>query len=287
MTATDRNIVRPVFIEGPSGPLFAIHHSSAEGRRSNGAVLYIPPFAEEMNRSRRMAALQARALASRGIDTLLLDLFGTGDSAGDFRDAELTSWFGDIMAAIAWLEQRGSALLCLWGLRFGALLACEAAARWPERIKRLILWQPVLDGKIMLTQFLRIRVAASMAESSVGEKTEDLRSRLAGGQSIEIAGYELSAELARALEDMRIRGLELASDIRIDWLEVGAEASDTAVPAAQRVIDAWRRDGIAVSAATVGGDPFWTLQETTLAPALIDATTNLFETCSVRPAKRP
>src|SRR3546814_1526626 len=60
----------------------------------------------EMNRSRRMAALQARALAALGIDVLLLDLFGTGDSAGDFRDARWEIWREDAMAAVAWLGAR-------------------------------------------------------------------------------------------------------------------------------------------------------------------------------------
>ena len=31
-----------------------------------GAVVYVHPFAEELNKSRRMAALQARAMAAAG-----------------------------------------------------------------------------------------------------------------------------------------------------------------------------------------------------------------------------
>ena len=53
-----------------------------------GGVLYCPPFAEEMNKSRRMAALQARAFAKAGYGVLLLDLYGCGDSSGDFSDAK-------------------------------------------------------------------------------------------------------------------------------------------------------------------------------------------------------
>src|SRR3546814_14690353 len=95
-----------LFIDGPAWRLFAIHHAAAPHCRQGLGLVYLPPFAEEMNRSRRMAALQARALAALGIDVLLLDLFGTGDSAGDFRDARWEIWREDAMAAVAWLGAR-------------------------------------------------------------------------------------------------------------------------------------------------------------------------------------
>ena len=70
----------PVFIDSAAGRVFAIYHRPAEGGSNGPAMLYLPPFAEEMNRSRRMAALQARALAAAGYGVLLLDPYGTGDS---------------------------------------------------------------------------------------------------------------------------------------------------------------------------------------------------------------
>ena len=67
---------------------------------------HLPPFAEEMNHSRRMATLQAHRLAALGIDVLVVDLFGTGDSAGDFADARWETWQEDAKAAVAWLGRR-------------------------------------------------------------------------------------------------------------------------------------------------------------------------------------
>lgn len=238
-------------------------------------MIYVPPFAEEMNRSRRMAALQARAFAAIGIATLVLDLFGTGDSGGDFRDARVGLWLGDIIAAADWLEAQGHRVDGLWGLRLGALLAATASASAPARFRRLLLWQPVTDGKAMLTQFLRVRVAAAMTEGGPAEKTEELRAQLAAGTAVEVAGYELAPELAAALDGLRLDHVELGPGTRVDWLEVGDEASDQVLPAAMRVVDAWRKRGIAVSARTIAGEPFWTLQETTLAPALLAATADV------------
>lgn len=48
---------------------------------TRGSIVYIHPFAEEMNKSRRMAALQARALTLAGFAVLQLDLIGCGDEA--------------------------------------------------------------------------------------------------------------------------------------------------------------------------------------------------------------
>ena len=285
MAAGDHTAPQPVFIESRSGRLFGVYYKSSEGLGSPCAALYVPPFAEEMNRSRRMAALQARALAASGIDTLLLDLFGTGDSSGDFGAARLALWLDDIADAATWLEAEapggGHRRLCLWGLRLGGLLACVAAAIQPERFKHLLLWQPVTDGRAMLTQFLRVRIAAAMAEGGVPEKTEELRARLAGGEPLEVAGYEIAPELARALDGLRIDNLDLGTAALAAWLEVAAEASDRLLPASERVIEKWRKTGAEVSATAVAGAPFWTLQETTLAPALIAATENALKPCMV------
>ncbi len=280
MVGDRKAVARPVFIDAPSRRLFGLYVAPHAGAASLGrAALYVPPFAEEMNRSRRMAALQARALASIGIGTLLLDLFGTGDGSGDFGSARLPLWLEDIAVAADWLDGQGGAAVCLWGLRFGALLSAQAAARQPSRFKHLLLWQPVIDGKAMLTQFLRIRVAAAMGEGGAAEKTEDLRNQLAAGSAVEVAGYEIAPELAQAMDELRLDRLGLAGDRRVDWIEAGGEASDRILPAGERVADVWRKAGIAVSTKTVPGDPFWTLQETTLAPEMLAATTAALQSC--------
>jgi exosortase A-associated hydrolase 2 len=272
MSVVDRAVVRPVVLHGGCGRLFAVYVAPAGVRPvCSTATLYIPPFTEELNRSRRMASLQARAFAAKGVSTLLLDPFGTGDSEGDFSDARLSGWIADISAAAAWLEQAGYTRLVLWGLRFGGLLACVAATNDPGRFRRVILWQPITSGHSMLTQFLRIRVAGSM--SGARETTKDLRDRLMSGRSVEVAGYELSASLASALDGLQMDGLSVAPDTRIHWFEVAAESDGRMGASTQRIIDHWRRRGIAVSTAMVSGAPFWATQETTVVPELLTATT--------------
>jgi exosortase A-associated hydrolase 2 len=264
--------VEPLFLDGSAGRLFAVYHAPAPGRVPTGGLIYLPPFAEEMNRSRRMAALQARALASSGIGVLLLDLYGTGDSGGEFVAARWRIWLEDVATAADWLGVRLPARLGLLGLRLGGMLAAAAAAEAPGRFRRLMLWQPVTDGKSMLTQFLRLRVAAAMGGGEPKENTEQLRAELTAGRPLEVAGYEISPELAAAIDGLRLNDLDFGPDLAIDWLEIAPEAGRALSPAARRVTEQWHERGIPIAAASVAGQQFWTTQEISLAPDLLAET---------------
>src|SRR5690349_8930312 len=110
------------FLPAERGNRFCVVNRPA--RETRGAILYVHPFAEEMHKSRRTAALQARRLAELGYVVLQIDLLGCGDSAGEFGDARWDIWQSDVQAGLAWLKARVDAPLALWGLRLGAMLAC-------------------------------------------------------------------------------------------------------------------------------------------------------------------
>jgi exosortase A-associated hydrolase 2 len=274
--------VTPLYLESGKRHLFGIYHAPHPGYRRRDSVIYVPPFAEEMNQARRMAALQARALAATGIGVLLLDLFGTGDSSGDFCDARWELWIEDILVAADWLEARGHSQTALWGLRMGGLLATAVVSGRPDRFKRLLLWQPITDGKGMLTQFLRMRVAASMGNAAGGETTDGLRAELIEKRAIEVAGYQLSVELARALEAVRMDSTDLQRGTHVDWFQVGQGKDDRLGAAAERIVDSWRGKGVSVSAMSVVGPPFWAIPEASTVTALISATARSFEVCPVQ-----
>jgi exosortase A-associated hydrolase 2 len=166
--------------------------------KPRGSILHLHPFAEEMNRSRAVAARQARAFAAAGYAVLQMDLYGCGDSAGDFGEASWECWRGDAHAAVRLLQARFDAPLCLWGLRSGTLLASEIARELGAGMA-LLLWQPVLSGKQHLQQFLRLSLAADLLEGKTKGGTEHLLARLDAGQPVEVAGYTLAAELAHGL----------------------------------------------------------------------------------------
>src|ERR1035437_5595730 len=117
------------FIPASSGQRFCLFHEPEPGISLRGALVYVHPFAEEMNKSRRMAALQARAMARAGYAVLQIDLYGCGDSSGNFGDATWNVWIEDVRLAHDWLRRQSTIDPWLWGLRTGCLLACEVAKR--------------------------------------------------------------------------------------------------------------------------------------------------------------
>lgn len=266
------------FVPGKTGPLYFFFQPPLAARpRTTRAVLMIPPFAEEMNKSRRMLALQARRLAADGVAALLLDLSGTGDSAGEFADARWESWRADVATGYDWLRAQGIDRIEFLGVRLGAMLALDVVRHTALGVGRVALWQPVVSGEAMLSQFLRIRVAASMmASDKEKESTQQLQQALRSGQSIEVGGYELTPELAAAIEPLRLDRLVDNGSPPIDWLEIVPDHSQTVSPASRRVVDAWQARGVDVRAAAVAGAPFWSSVEITTVPALVEITAERF-----------
>ena len=236
---------------------------------ARGAMLYLHPFAEEMNKARRMAALQARVLAQHGYAVLQIDLHGCGDSSGDFGDATWQGWLQDALDARAWLRQRCQAPLWLWGLRAGCLLAAQAAARFDEPANFLF-WQPVASGKQFLQQFLRLKVASELMAGDNKGVMESLKRQLADGRPVEIAGYSLSPGLAQGLEQAEL--LPPAKPGRLVWLELSTRQDATLMPASVKRLEQWQDAGYSICDRVVSGPAFWQTTEIEDAPALLAAT---------------
>jgi exosortase A-associated hydrolase 2 len=261
----------PFFLGSGAHQRFCLFHRPAGTCR--GAVLYVPPFAEELNRTRRMAALGARRMAAHGVGVLQIDLLGTGDSAGDFADARWDLWKQDLDAAAAWLRARIDAPLTLWGLRLGALLALDYARTAQGPLAPLLLWQPVASGSTYLTQFLRLRTANAMLgdDASAQTGTKALRAALQAGETLEIAGYDLTPDLARAIDALPAPDT-MAPPVPAHWFDVLGAPGQAPGPAAARVKAAWEAQGAALHVHTVTGAPFWATTAISTCPALLDAT---------------
>lgn len=262
------------FLPVQDGFRYCLFHAPAGSCRE--ALVYLHPFAEEMNKSRRMAALQARALAALGVGVLQIDLHGCGDSSGEFGEAHWEGWKRDAGAACGWLRERLGREPGLWGLRLGALLALDYAAGADIKPPRLLLWQPVTNGTAFLNQFLRLRIAADVLQEGANNGgTKALRAGLEQGKPVEIAGYELAPALAAALEGIDASVLARRG-CRIDWFEVTAAPGRPLPPAANRVVSTWKAQGIDLGVHLVPGEAFWTTPEIAECAALLDATGTLF-----------
>jgi exosortase A-associated hydrolase 2 len=266
----------PFFLGSGADQRFCLFHRPAG--TCHGAVLYVPPFAEELNRTRRMAALGARRLAAHGYGVLQIDLLGTGDSAGDFADARWDLWKQDLDTGAAWLRTRFALPLTLWGLRLGALLALDYARTAAAPLAPMLLWQPVASGSTYLTQFLRLRTANAMLSDDAGAQsgTKPLRAALRDGETLEIAGYDLSPDLAHAIDALPAPDA-MAAPASAHWFDVLGAPGQAPAPAAARVKAAWEARGASLHVHTVTGSPFWATTDVSVCTALLDATADVLE----------
>jgi uncharacterized protein len=261
----------PFFLTMERGRRFCVRYARASTAASLGAIVYVHPFAEEMNKSRRMAALQAQALADSGWTVLQVDLLGCGDSEGEFGQANWEQWRTDVKDAAAWLREQTGCAPSLWGLRAGCLLACDAAKDM-EPVPNLLLWQPVTSGRQSLQQFLRLKVASQLFGESNEDRisTRQLMDQLTRGEAVEIAGYALSPGVALGLD---VAELTLpAAPAHVAWLEVVPHAPAELSPAAHIRIESWQAAGHRVDSRAVTGAAFWQTQEIAECPELIGAT---------------
>jgi uncharacterized protein len=134
-----------------------------------------------------------------------------------------------------------------------------------------------------LQQFLRLKVAADLQSGQSKKIMETLRGQLAGGHSVEVAGYELSASVAQGLEAATLA--PPAGAHRLAWLEVSTREDATLMPASSIALTAWTQEGCAVRSQVVSGPAFWQTTEIEDAPALIEATVSAFNVDAAGVAK--
>lgn len=238
-----------------------------------GGILYIHPFAEEMNKSRRMAALGARAFVERGWVVVQMDLYGCGDSAGDLGLASWAAWLDDISHAWAWLRGQCPAPAVLWTTRGGSLLAADWLAACNDLSPPLLMWQPVISGKQHLTQFLRLKAAGEMlVDADAQAAMAAVRADLLAGFPVEVAGYELTPALASGMEASSLRLPERYRG-RLGMFEVcGGERVEIS-PALGNLHQRLKVSGVDADVDAVRGAAFWQTQEIETVPALIERST--------------
>jgi uncharacterized protein len=222
-----------------------------------------------------MASLQARSMAASGYSVLQIDLYGCGDSSGDFGDATWQQWVGDVRLVCHWLRARSHAPLILWGLRAGCLLATSAAVDLPE-MPNFIFWQPVISGKQYWQQFMRLKMAGELASGNAKGVTEQLRQQLAAGQSVEIAGYAIGSALVGGFQNAELQP-QAGQSGRVAWLELSTREGATIPPVSQNCIEQWRAAGFTVDAQVVRGPAFWQTTEIEDAPELLGTTLAVME----------
>lgn len=104
-------------------------------------VLVLHGFTSDKERPHTLAACEA--MREAGFATLRFDLYGHGESGGEFRKHSLEKWVSNTLAVMAWAEgQKFVTELWLSGHSQGGLTAALAAGRAAARVRGLILRAP-------------------------------------------------------------------------------------------------------------------------------------------------
>lgn len=152
---------------------------------ANRNILIVPPLFGEMNRVRRMLASAMRALAERGVRTLLPDLPGSNESAAQLAGQTIETW--QIAVAAAALQLGATHIASIRG---GALIDHKTG---------LPTWRlATVKGSSLLKTMLRTRIAA---EKEAGRNIT-IEQLMAAAQSgpLELSGYALGIDMLESLD---------------------------------------------------------------------------------------
>src|SRR4051794_38121763 len=144
--------MQPFYFGTSQQQLFGVYHPPGAKPPRQSAIVLCQPLGHEYLRAHRAFRNLGVALAGQGCHVLRFDYFGCGDSGGDGEQATVEQNLADLDAAIDEIKDTsGIARVSLVGLRFGATLAALAAARRRD-IERIVLWDPVSDGRAYLDE---------------------------------------------------------------------------------------------------------------------------------------
>jgi len=266
MTASEELITFP---SGPHRLVGMLHRP--EGAPKGGYV-FCYPFGEERKSAHRAFVYAARAFAEAGLLCLRFDYRGCGDSSGEFHEATVEGWLEDIQAAVAVLKSHlGGGETGLIGLRFGATLAACAAERLPG-IARLILWEPILDGRPYFAADLRKKlIKEMMTRGKTSARRGQLLEELEHGKGeIDLDGYKVTGALYVGLAGLNLAHRIAAFHGRCLLCQVSH--TDKIGAHVSALMECYTKCGATAVLASVVEEPFWNKVDFAGCPKLIKAT---------------
>jgi len=250
-----------------NGKCFVLEYLPAPNLLNNQSVLFIPPFGEENNNSRKMHSAIARNLANEGFSVFMIDLFGTGDSEGQFVDALWDDWLDNIKLLFENHLKQQFIKTNILATRLGALMLAGLFENERLPINKCLLLQPILKGKTFAKQLMRTKIAAMAFK---GEKCtqNDLQQDLEFQGLIEISGYQISKSMLDKIKSKSINDALLESK-NIITINTKPQVEDLTLLEKQNSISN-NNKLIAQS------PPFWTMPEYKISEHLIKLTEAMF-----------
>ncbi len=115
----------------------------APGSKGSKIVILLHGFTSAKDRPHNIQA--AEAMREAGFDTIRFDLYGHGESGGEFRRHTLYKWISNTLAVIDYVREMGYTEIYLSGHSQGGLTAALTAGMEKDRIRGLILRAPAFS----------------------------------------------------------------------------------------------------------------------------------------------
>ena len=213
-----------------------------------------PPLFEERKAAARPLVELAQHLALLGLPVLRFDYAGCGDSEGDLREVTPGDWEQDACAAVSEMHRRlPDSPPVLFGLRFGAWPALRAARTLAPRA--LVLWEPVVRGEDMLDSEMRRSLMKEMVTlGKARHRRDDLHTALAQGHTVDLGGYIVTPDQARAFHDIDLCHETIPASTPALLVSIGRSRSATRRP---DPLAAWCEGAANVTRQSMPLPPFW------------------------------
>lgn len=197
--------IQAEFYQGAQGQLFRLIRTP---ETVQGHLLYLSPLFEQANQSRHMLTRSALNVYQQGLQSIIFDHFGTGDSAGELSEASLTLWQQDIISQLLKLKESTNLPIILSVTLSAGLLLNDTILTLVDGI---IFVQAEFNGKRFIQQFKRLALAAEMNNSVP-------TTLLVNEGELTIAGYVMKKSLCDQLSAQK---MEILSTIKqpCAWFE--------------------------------------------------------------------
>lgn len=178
-----------------------LHRPPKVKRRSTG-VVFCHAFADEKSASHRILVTAGKFFSECGFPVLRFDMSGCGDSEGELDEVTLKDWQQDLYSAVEVLKNEvGVEQYILCGLRLGGGLSLLHAKEHRDATL-LILWQPVIDFKKHISEFIRKKISTRIASGENGRLSlAGVLKELSDVGRTSVIGYPITERLYQSFCD--------------------------------------------------------------------------------------
>lgn len=122
----------------------------------------------------------AKVYSDLGMTVVTFDTTNSiGESGGLYEDATITNYYSDLEDVIDWSKDQKwySEPFVLSGPSLGGICSCMYAERYPEKVKALVPFAPVINGELRIEAMKRANLQQYLDWEKTGWKIAESRSR--------------------------------------------------------------------------------------------------------------